>query len=86
MPVLRSQCCKPLVESSLIVSTLSSFLHRKEITLEEALAFYPSVTEPDPTNPKKEITNFPNKYVVMLEEKNAINSQQQLQNIRLVNC
>lgn len=84
VPVLRSSCCNyPLVESSLIISVLTSFIKRKDLTLDDLLALYPPVTEPDPVNPKKEIINYPNKYVVMIENKNSINSQNDLQNLRL---
>ena len=81
VPLLKTACCdKPLVESSLIISVLSTFLHQKKIDLNDSMALYPSHVGEDPVT-KKPITVYPNKFFVMREDF-QVKSQSELQSIR----
>uniref|UniRef100_A0AC34GQT3 Prostaglandin E synthase 2 n=1 Tax=Panagrolaimus sp. ES5 TaxID=591445 RepID=A0AC34GQT3_9BILA len=58
---------KPIVESSLIISILATFLQRPSRTFEDCVEFYPGHESHDP-NGKKVTIKYPNQYFVMAEE------------------
>ncbi|KAI1716400.1 glutaredoxin domain-containing protein [Ditylenchus destructor] len=80
VPILHSSCCeKPLVQSSLIISMLKTYLLRKDATLPSVLELYPPHTTVDPKS-KKPLVTYPNQFVIMPEGK--IGTHEELQNIR----
>uniref|UniRef100_A0A915DBE2 Prostaglandin E synthase 2 n=1 Tax=Ditylenchus dipsaci TaxID=166011 RepID=A0A915DBE2_9BILA len=80
VPVLQSSASdKPLIESSLIISVLKTYLHRKQDSLDDILAMYPEHKTVDPKS-NKQIVSHPNKYFIMPE--GSLNSSDELQNVR----
>ncbi|KAK0402937.1 hypothetical protein QR680_016624 [Steinernema hermaphroditum] len=80
VPIMTSCCCdQPLVESSLIVSVLATYLQLPKRSLNECMDFYPSIETVD-ENTQKPAKSFPNKYFVMEEEKTL--TQDQIQSAR----
>ncbi|KAH7719859.1 Protein R11A8.5 [Aphelenchoides avenae] len=77
--VTSSEVEKPLVESSLIVSLLSTFLLHPKVTLDETQEFYPAFEKADQDGGKPKIT-YPNQYFVMHGENRL--TQSQIQNAR----
>jgi len=77
--VTTSAIEKPLVESSLVISILSTFLTLQKRSLSECVDFYP-VIEGTNTETGKPQTTYPNKFFIMCED--SIKSQEQLQNAR----
>uniref|UniRef100_A0A7E4ZVK8 Prostaglandin E synthase 2 n=1 Tax=Panagrellus redivivus TaxID=6233 RepID=A0A7E4ZVK8_PANRE len=68
VPVITSSTTdRPLVESSLIISVLKTYLTRSQRNLQECLNFYPSLESVNPENGKP-VTTYPNKFFVMVEE------------------
>jgi len=79
VPILKSASSdKPLVESSLIISVLKTYLSRKS-NLADTLALYPEHVTTDPET-KKQVVLHPNKYIIMSESSNI--SAAEMQNIR----
>ncbi|KAE9550256.1 hypothetical protein FO519_006534 [Halicephalobus sp. NKZ332] len=77
--IASSEIEKPLVESSLVVSILTTFLTRPKRKLDECADFYPIIEGTNPENGKPQLT-YPNKYFIMCED--SMKSQQQLQTAR----
>jgi microsomal prostaglandin-E synthase 2 len=68
VPVLKTSALdRPIVESSLIISILSTFLHRPTRSFEDCVNFYPGHESHDP-DVKKTTIKYPNQYFVMAEE------------------
>uniref|UniRef100_A0AC35FSB6 Prostaglandin E synthase 2 n=1 Tax=Panagrolaimus sp. PS1159 TaxID=55785 RepID=A0AC35FSB6_9BILA len=68
VPILKTSAIeRPIVESSLIISILSTFLHRPNRSFEDCVEFYPSHESTDPDTQKVSI-KYPNQYFVMTEE------------------
>ncbi|VDM37533.1 unnamed protein product [Toxocara canis] len=79
VPILVAGGDIVLTESSLIVSVLSTFLHRTNRSLNDVVQFYPEIKSIDPKT-KKELLLCPNKYYIMLEDTKL--SDEQIQNSR----
>uniref|UniRef100_F1L2G1 Prostaglandin E synthase 2 n=1 Tax=Ascaris suum TaxID=6253 RepID=F1L2G1_ASCSU len=79
VPILVAGGEHLLTESSLIVSILSTFLHRTNRSLDDVIRCYPEITVNDPKT-QKEVLRYPNKYYVMLEDVRL--SDEQIQNAR----
>lgn len=80
VPILHSSCCdKALVESSVVISILQTYLLRKNATLSDVIDLYPAHTTADPKSKKPKVT-YPNEFVIMPERE--IESHEELQNLR----
>uniref|UniRef100_A0A915BZD4 Prostaglandin E synthase 2 n=2 Tax=Parascaris univalens TaxID=6257 RepID=A0A915BZD4_PARUN len=79
VPILVTRGERLLTESSLIVSILSTFLHRSNRSLDDVIDCYPGITINDPKT-QKDMLHYPNKYFVMLEDVSL--SDEQIQNAR----
>uniref|UniRef100_A0A914C4N3 Glutaredoxin domain-containing protein n=1 Tax=Acrobeloides nanus TaxID=290746 RepID=A0A914C4N3_9BILA len=77
--VTTSQVKEPLVESSLIISTIATFLIRPKLTLDGCIEFYPIVEGHNKESGKVE-PKYPNKFYVMFQD--SLTSQEQIQNAR----
>ncbi|VDK52526.1 unnamed protein product [Anisakis simplex] len=73
----KTEDAEILVESSLIVSILSTFLHRTNSSLNEIQQFYPQLDSVDPKTNKK-IIQYPNKYFIMFDDKDQLHSDKQI--------
>ncbi|KAL7069999.1 hypothetical protein ACQ4LE_011175 [Meloidogyne hapla] len=68
VPIVRTPCFhQPLIESSLIISILATYLVRPELSFSDAVELYPKHVKKDEKT-GKEVTDFLNKYFVMWGE------------------
>lgn len=82
VPIVTStQVDKPLMESSLIVSILGTFLTLPNRKLPECTDFYPIIDGFNQETGKPQL-NYPNKFFVMNED--SLKTQQQLQSAKYV--